>query len=240
MANAPATLQASVSSNSRRTIRAVAFRSRAVRPMSRLAQVVAGRGDHGLGLLDSRLLECGGIARALPEMTGMPSLNRSKRSGAWSSFSITTTCSRSSSSSLNDLKADAADAGDHHMIAAERGEHAIPLRLILLAAEHQEGKPDHRVGDRAQPDDGKQEKERLEIPLVRKVERRLEEDQQEDGVAGAGERQRFVLVERPEYGASANHQGGEDHERPAKFPEQIPDEPKIDPEAGPGWVDEES
>ena len=45
------------------------------------------------------------------------------------------------------------------------------------------------------PDDRQQEEEGLKIPLVGEVERRLEEDHQEDGVAGPGERERLVVVE---------------------------------------------
>ena len=44
------------------------------------------------------------------------------------------------------------------------------------------------------PDDRQQEEQRLKIPLVGEVERRLEEDHQEDRVAGLGKGQLAVVV----------------------------------------------
>ena len=56
------------------------------------------------------------------------------------------------------------------------------------------------------PDDRQQEKQGLEIPLVGEVERRLEEDHQEDGVACAGKRQLPVVVEPVEDQPAAQDQ----------------------------------
>ena len=127
--------------------------------------------------------------RAFPWITGMPRSNSSPRNGAAGGHLDRHDALAHLEQAADDLVADLADPDHDEMVAAERGEHAIPLREVLLAGEHQERQPDHRVGDGAQAHDREQEEQRLQVPLVGEVERRLQEDHQEDGVAGPGERQ---------------------------------------------------
>ncbi len=164
--NAPATLVARVSSNRRITILASRFSSRAVIAASRLVR-------------SSLVVTMTALAWRTPACSrtdAMPGVSLDHRHALVEQLAQERRAAghldrhdalAQLEQLLDDLIADLADPDHDEMVAAERGEHAIPLRQVLLAREDQEGEPDHRVGDRAQADDRQQEEERLKIPLRR-------------------------------------------------------------------------
>jgi hypothetical protein len=172
--------------------------------MSRLVRVVAGRHDHGPGIGHVRLLERGGQPRIALDHgnSAVEKLAEQERLAVHlDSHDRLTQLEQL----FDDLVADPAD-DDEYVIATERGEHSILLRLILLAAEDQECQPDQRVGDRTQPDQGQSEEERLKISLVRKVDQGFQEEHQENRVTRPAEGERLMMVAEPECRAPAEHQ----------------------------------